>query len=145
MHDGVMTSNLDTKNSSRGDKARAKKYLVEFLPAMLAYVVVLLLVVVFGDLTSNKPSRIIWALLPIVPLVAVVWAVVRHLHRIDQFQSQLMYQSLSIGFVGAVAAAVTIGFLEIAKVNVPLAGWMIFAAGMLSWVLGNAILLQRKS
>ncbi|MEO6955773.1 MAG: hypothetical protein ABI137_03430 [Antricoccus sp.] len=140
-----MTSNLDTKNSSRGDKARAKKYLVEFLPAMLAYVVVLLLVVVFGDLTSNKPSRIIWALLPIVPLVAVVWAVVRHLHRIDQFQSQLMYQSLSIGFVGAVAAAVTIGFLEIAKVNVPLAGWMIFAAGMLSWVLGNAILLQRKS
>ncbi|MEO6956704.1 MAG: hypothetical protein ABI137_08175, partial [Antricoccus sp.] len=113
-----MTSNLDTKNSSRGDKARAKKYLVEFLPAMLAYVVVLLLVLVFGDLTSNKPSRIIWALLPIVPLVAVVWAVVRHLHRIDQFQSQLMYRGLSIGFVGAVAAAVTIGFLEIAKVNV---------------------------
>lgn len=145
MHDGFMTSNLDTKTASHGDKARAKKYLFEFLPAMLAYAVVLVLVLIFGDLTGNKPSRIIWALLPILPLIAVVWAVVRHLHRIDQFQSQLMYQGLSIGFVGAVAAAVTIGFLEVAKVNVPLAGWIIFGTGMLSWVLGNAILLQRKS
>lgn len=145
MHDGVMTSNLDIKSSSRGDKARAKKYLVEFLPAMVAYVVVLILVLAFGDLTGNKPSRIIWALLPIVPLVAVVWAFVRHLHRIDQFQSQLIYQGLSIGFVGAIAAGITIGFLEVARVSVPLTGWIIFGAAMLSWVLGYAILLLRKS
>lgn len=145
MHDGVMTSNLDIRSSSRGDRARAKKYLIEFLPAILAYVVVLIVVFVFGDLASSKPSRIIWALLPIAPLVAVVWAFVRHLHRIDQFQSQLIYQGLSIGFVGAIAAAATTGFLEFANVSVPLTGWIILAAGMLSWVLGYAILLLRKS
>lgn len=140
-----MTSKLDTRTASRGDQARAKKYLTEFLPAMASYVIVVIIVVVFGDLESNKPSRLIWAVLPVLPLIAVIWAVVRHLQRIDEYQSRTAYQGLSIGFVGAIIAAMTIGFLQIAGIDIPVAGWMIVSAAMASWVLGYAAILVRKS
>ena len=130
-----MTSKLDTRTSS-GDRARARAYLRDFLPGMVGYVVVLPLVIRFGGLDGTAGSRWIWALLPIVPLGWVALAGFRHLRRIDEYQQRRMLQALSIGFVVAMFAALTVGLLSMAGLDLPAAGWIIFGAGMAAWALG---------
>lgn len=118
--------------------------MIDFFPTMAAYVVVLVLVVTFGGMDGNNPTRFAWALLPVIPLAWVIWAIVRHLRRIDELQSRQTYQGLSVGFGAAMLAAVTTGFLAIAGLDLRFSGWIIFAIGMLGWVLGQAILAGRN-
>ena len=135
-----MTRKLDTSkvDSSRGDRARAKAYFREFVPGMVGYVVVLVFVLIFGDLDGTSPWRFVWAILPVLPLLLVLRAVSRHLRRIDEFQQHQLLQGLGIGFAVAMIAAVSVGFLGIAGLDMRLAGWIIFAAGMAGWVVGAA-------
>ncbi|WP_146135306.1 hypothetical protein [Antricoccus suffuscus] len=139
-----MTSNLDTTRASNGDRTRAKRFMTDFLPAMAAYVVILVVVVLFGGLDGNSPARFVWAVLPIIPLAWVIWAMARHLRRIDELQSRQTYQGLSIGFGAAMLAAVTAGFLGIAGLDMRLGGWVIFVVGMLGWAVGQAVLAGRN-
>jgi len=135
-----MTRKLDTSkvDSSRGDRARAKAYFREFVPGMVGYVVVLVVVLIFGDLDGTSPWRFVWAILPVLPLLLVLRAVSRHLRRIDEFQQHQLLQGLGIGFAVAMIAAVTVGFLGIAGLDMRFAGWIIFAAGMTGWIVGSA-------
>ena len=136
-----MTRKLDTSHDgtpSRGDKARAKTYVREFVPGMVGYCVVLVLVLVFGDLDGTSSWRFVWAILPVLPLLLVLRAVSRHLRRVDEFQQHQLLQGLGIGFAVAMVAAVTLGFLGIAGMDMRLAGWFIFAAGMAGWIVGSA-------
>ena len=61
----MMTSNLDKSDRSDGDRAKARAYVREFIPAMLAYCVVIVLVLTFGDLDGSSPWRFVWAVLPV--------------------------------------------------------------------------------
>lgn len=131
-----MTSKLDTRTSS-GDRARARAYLRDFLPGMVGYVVVLPLVIHFGGLGGTAPSRWVWALLPLIPLAWVAVAVLRHLRRVDEYQQRQLLQGLSIGFVVAMLAALTVGLLSMAGLDLPSAGWIIFGAGMAAWALST--------
>jgi O-antigen/teichoic acid export membrane protein len=131
------TSKLDT-TPSRGDRARAKAYVREFVPGMVGYCVVLVLVLIFGNLDGTSPWRFVWAILPVLPLLLVLRAVSRHLRRVDEFQQHQVLQGLGIGFAVAMIAAVTVGFLGIAGLDMRLAGWIIFAAGMAGWIVGGA-------
>jgi hypothetical protein len=135
-----MTRKLDTskRDTSRGDRARARAYLREFVPGMVGYCVVLVLVLIFGDLDGTSPWRYVWAILPVLPLFLVLRAVSRHLRRVDEFQQHQLLQGLGIGFAVAMIAAVTVGFLGIAGLDMRLAGWIIFAAGMAGWIVGSA-------
>jgi hypothetical protein len=105
---------------------------------MVGYAIVLVVVLIFGDLDGTSPWRFLWAILPVLPLFLVVRAVSRHLRRIDEFQQHQTLQGLGIGFAVAMIAAVTVGFLGIAGLDMRLAGWIIFAAGMLGWSIGSA-------
>jgi len=135
-----MTRKLDTSkvDSSRGDRARAKAYFREFIPGMVGYAVVLVLVLIFGDLDGTSPWRFVWAILPVLPLLLVLRAVSRHLRRVDEFQQHQLLQGLGIGFAVAMIAAVTVGFLGIAGLDMRIAGWIIFASGMAGWIIGSA-------
>lgn len=82
-----MTSPLDTTTPSRGDRMRQRSFLREFLPAMAAYVLVLVPVLTFGRLDGTQPWRFAWALLPVVPMAWLIRAVSRHLTRSDEYHS----------------------------------------------------------
>ena len=92
-----MTSFLDS-SSSAGDRARTRAYLRDFLPAMAAYGVLLAAVLTFGGLDGHSPSRYAWALVPVLPALGVVRAVLRHLHRIDDYQQLVLLRGLGTGF-----------------------------------------------
>ncbi|GAA2008855.1 hypothetical protein J2S58_002067 [Nakamurella flavida] len=133
-----MTTDLDSSVRSRGDRDRARAYLREFLPPMLAYVVVMPLVTVFGGLDGTSGWRFVWALLPVVPLLWAAVAVVRHLRRVDELQHRLLLGGLAWGFAAAMGAAVILGLLRFAGVDIVFDTWLVFAAGMMGWVAAAA-------
>ena len=139
----MMTSDLDNPGSSRGDRARTRAYLIDFLPGIIGYLAVLALVVAFGDLDGSSPWRFLWAVLPVIPALWCLRAVARHIGRIDDYQQRLLLKGIVIGFGVAMITAVTIGFLGIAGMETRFAGWIIFVAGMLGWIVGAAVSAKR--
>lgn len=62
---------------------------------MVAYGIVLTAVLIWGHLDGQSSWRYLWALLPVVPAVWIVRAVVRHVRRIDDYQRLLQLQGLA--------------------------------------------------
>ena len=120
---------------------RARAYLLDFLPAMAGYVVVLVAVVVWGDLDGTSGWRFGWALLPLIPALLVVRAVVRHLRRVDEYQRDLLLAGLGTGFAVAMMVAVTLGFLGVAGFSLShgLSGWIVYGAGMSGWLVAGLV------
>ena len=104
---------------------------------------VLALAVRFGNLDGSSPWRFLWAVLPVIPALWCLRAVARHIGRIDDYQQRLLLKGIGVGFGVAMITAVTVGFLGIAGMDTRLAGWTIFAAGMLGWVVGAAVSAKR--
>jgi len=134
-----MTNKLDSSDRSEGDRARSRAYQLEFWPGILAYAVVLTGVLLWGDLEGDSPLRFLWAVLPVIPALWIVRAVLRHVGRIDDYQRVLLLQALGGGFAVAMIASVTMAFLEIAGLTVPGVGWIIYSAGMLGWIITGAV------
>ena len=134
-----MTNKLDSSDRSEGDRARSRAYQLEFWPGILAYAVVLTGVLLWGDLEGDSPLRFLWAVLPVIPALWIVRAVLRHVGRTDDYQRVLLLQALGGGFAVAMIASVTMAFLEIAGLAVPGVGWIIYSAGMLGWIITGAV------
>jgi len=137
MDDQVMTSDLDKTSRSEGDRARARAYYWDFWPSMVAYGLTLTAVLIWGHLDGQSPSRYLWALVPVLPMLWTVRAVMRHLTRIDDYQRLLLLKGLAVGFAVAMIASITMGFLGIAGLRTPAAGWIIFGTGMLGWLIAG--------
>ena len=140
-----MTSDLDTRGTSRGDRARSHAYLREFVPAIAAYAVAVVAVGTWGGLDGDSPWRYAWALLPVVPVVLVVRAVVRALRRADEYARLLQLTDLAAAFAVAMVAAVALGMLAIAgaPLRAELLPWLVFGAGMLTWAVRGALSARR--
>lgn len=140
-----MTSKLDTAvDRSVGDRRRARAYLTEFSLALAAYAVVLVLVIAFGDLDGTSRWRFLWAVLPVLPALAMLRAAMRHVQRVDELQRALLLQGLAVGFAATCVAAVTLGLLEAAGLD--LAGstaWLVYGVGMVAWGVASLVLSRR--
>ncbi|UQU66670.1 hypothetical protein COUCH_10565 [Couchioplanes caeruleus] len=134
-----MTSELDTSVPSRRDRARAVAYIRDLAPAMAAYVVAIVVVVAWGHLDGESPWRFVWALLPVLPVLGVVRAVVRGLRRSDEYAQLIQLRGLAVGFAVAMVAYVVLGMLTIAGLSTPAGPWIAFGAGMVSWAAATAI------
>lgn len=129
-----MTNNLDTQAPSAGDRAVSRAYHLEFWPGMIGYALVLMAVLTWGDLDGTSPWRFAWAVLPVLPLLWIVRALLRHIRRIDDYQRFLLLQGLGVGFAVAMVSAVTVAFLNSAGLDLP-HGWIIYGMGMLGWAV----------
>ena len=138
MQDHGMTNDLDRTSRSEGDRTRARAYHWDFWPSMVAYGLVLTAVLIWGHLDGQSPWRYLWALVPVVPTIWTVRAVGRHVTRIDDYQRLLLLKGLAAGFAVAMIASLTMGFLGIAGLRTPAAGWIIYSAGMLGWLIASA-------
>lgn len=138
-----MTSNLDRHGASRGDKARSRAYARDFIPGMIGYCVLLVVVVLFGDLDGTSNWRFVWALLPVLPMIWVVRALIRHFRRIDDYQRGRLLEAMAVGFAVAMMSAITLGFLAIAGLDMRFAGWIIYVAGMAGWLIASSLVAKR--
>jgi hypothetical protein len=110
---------------------------------MLGYGLVLTAVLVWGHLDGSSPWRFGWALLPVVPALWTVRAVLRHVRRIDDYQRLLLLQGLGVGFAISMIASLTLGFLAIAGLPMRGAGWIVYGAGMLGWLVAGRLVEKR--
>lgn len=126
---------MATEGTSTIERANNRRYAWEFGLSMLAYAVVLVVAMTLYDEAASDARNLALVLLPVVPALGVAWACIRMVHRADEYLRSVHLEGLSIGFVLAMVAAVTLGFLEIV-VPVRGTGWIVYGVGMAGWAVG---------
>lgn len=94
-----------------------RRYLREFLPAMLGYVLALpVSIVLLLRVDLSMAGEVIVALLPVLPMVFVVRAMLRHMQRQDELQQRIELQAVAITCAAIGMASFSLGFLQNARV-----------------------------
>jgi hypothetical protein len=106
-------------------RAEARRYAREFFPAMLAYVLVLLLVWPLVEHVHATPARVAIALLPMLPVAFVVRAMARLVLASDELERRLQLEAISIASLGVGLLTFAAGFLQAAGVLHLQAGLML--------------------
>jgi hypothetical protein len=92
--------------------ANSKRYMREFLPAMMVYA---LMVIVSVWLVKHQiyPSlRIVFALLPMIPALFAMWAAIRYFRGLDELQRRIQFEGVAFGFLATCLIFLTWGFLQ---------------------------------
>jgi hypothetical protein len=96
------------------EKRVARTYRLELGLSMAVYVVLLFAAIHYGRPMPDSTLRTIILVLPMTGFFLAIWAVARHLGRVDEYMRRTLLETYAIG--AAVTAAVTFsyGFLETA-------------------------------
>lgn len=78
-------------------RAVHKRYLRELLPAMLAYVILILFSVSWLKTLEGTAARTAVTLLPVIPIAFVIRAMVRVIRDQDEFERRIDLESIAIG------------------------------------------------
>lgn len=132
-----MQSSHDSKTEFEQQVGSA--YTRDFLPAVIGYVVVTLLVSFFVDFDDPAWWKYALAVTPLVPALWGVRAIRRHLGRIDEMQQNIQLKALATGFAVSMVVSLTVGFLALADLDINSWGpWIIYSAGMAGWAVTAA-------
>jgi hypothetical protein len=74
-----------------------KRYLREFFPAMVAYMVVLFVSVGWLETLQGTAARTVVTLLPVIPIAFVIRAMVRVIRDQDEFERRIDLEAIAIG------------------------------------------------
>lgn len=107
------------KNETKGKlKEVGKRYNRELIGSIVAYAILLVVVIYLVDGPfENSNFRYILVVLPMLPVVFTVRAIVRYLNDTDELERELQLKSLAISLAGTAFITFTYGFLE--RVGLP--------------------------
>lgn len=105
-----------------------RRYYIEFLPAMTAYMLILLFAWHPILRIQSVPLRALGALLPVLPTVFVVRAIFRRVVGGDELERRISLESLAIASTVVGLGSFAVAFQVIAKIIAP-------SADVLIWVL----------
>jgi hypothetical protein len=100
-------------------RAVHKRYLREFFPAMLAYVILILLSVSWLKTLEGTAARTVVTLLPVIPIAFVIRAMVRVIRDQDEFERRIDLEAIAIGGAIGGFGFFTYGMLLNAQVIAP--------------------------
>jgi len=122
----------------------SKQYTRRFIIGMIAYLVVLpISLVVLNQLPDvSSIIRLIIALLPVLPAIFMMWAMVQHVRALDELQQRIQLEafSWSLGATGLVTF--TLGFAENAGVSSIGLIWVL-PMTIFFWQIGQMIARRR--
>jgi hypothetical protein len=119
-----------------------KRYLREFLPAMMVYAVMVMVSVWLLKHQVDPSLRILCAILPVIPALFAMWAVIRYFRGLDELQRRIQFEGLAFGFLATCLVSLTWGFLQ--NAGLPHADIIWVAPGLIfSWGVGACIAKQR--
>lgn len=107
-----------------------KRYLREFLPAMAGYVVLIGAFSVFASRIASVAGRVALALLPLLPILLAIRAMVRVLRDQDELERRIDLESFAIA-----AMATGFGFFSFGLVLTAGVGWQVHADVVAIWVM----------
>jgi len=111
-------------------RAVHKRYLREFIPAMLAYVALILLFGTLGPKTEGMAWRVLLALLPLLPVALVIRAIVRVIRDQDELERRIDLEAIAIAAMSTGFGYFSFGLLLSAGV-----GWEVGADAVAVWVM----------
>lgn len=94
----------------------ARRYMKEFLPAMAAYVVVLMLSVWALRHVEATALRILLALAPAIPVAAAARAIVRFVRGSDELDRSILLEAFALAALVLTMGAFSLGLLVMADV-----------------------------
>lgn len=97
-------------------RANQRRYLREFFPAMLAYLVMVFAFKPLLGMVDSNLLRALIALLPVAPIVFVVRAMVRKLLDGDELEQRMQLEAISIASISVGLLSFAAGFLHVAGV-----------------------------
>ncbi|KZC38395.1 MULTISPECIES: hypothetical protein [Rhodanobacter] len=111
-------------------RAVHKRYLREFFPAMLAYVVLIVLSGLLLPKLASLPWRVGLALLPLLPIVLAIRAMVRVVRDQDELERRIDLESFAIAAMATGFGFFSFGLLLLADV-----GWQVRGGTVAIWVM----------
>jgi hypothetical protein len=111
-------------------RAVHKRYLREFIPAMSAYVLLVLLYGVLMRRTEAMPWRVVLAVLPLLPIVLVIRAIVRVIRDQDELERRIDLEAIAIAAMSTGFGYFSFGFLLNADI-----GLKVTSADVAIWVM----------
>ena len=127
---------MEQRPKTEHERQIGRAYYRDFAPAIVGYTVATFAIAFLVDFETAGWWKYIAAMVPVVPALWAVRAIGRHLSRIDEMHQMNLLVALAAGFGVAMVAALTIGFLSIAGLDVnPWGPWLIFGIGMTAWTL----------
>jgi len=122
--------------------ANAKRYLKEFLTAMLAYTLMVPVSIWLVRGHEQSSLRFLFAVLPVIPSAFAMWAAIRAFRRMDELQRRIQFEGMAFAFLGTALLCLTWGFLQ--NAGLPHAD-VIWVAPLLIalWGLGLSIASRR--
>lgn len=115
--EGMSYEGMDGYKQEDGMNPLTRRYLREFIPAMVGYTLVLpLSIVLLLKLHMPVALQAVVALLPVVPMIFVVRAMLRHMLRQDELQQRIELQAVAITCAVIGMASFSLGFLQNVRV-----------------------------
>ncbi len=131
-----------TKSSS--DVARDRAAFRDAVPAIVTLLVVQGSLVVLDPDDGSRVRNVVWSLLPLLPVLWLVYAQLRSLRRSDEYQRIVQLEAMAIGFATVIVAALVGGLLDAAGIGDARQSLQItFIAGIVSWIAALAIKTRR--
>ncbi|WP_254422915.1 hypothetical protein [Rhodanobacter sp. B05] len=129
---GVGTVWLLCARFSRSEPMRAvhKRYLREFFPAMLGYVVLILMYGVLVPRTGSVAARAVLAILPLLPIVLLIRAMIRVIRDQDELERRIDLEAIAIAAMSTAFGFFSFGLLLSAGI-----GWKVAPDAVAIWVL----------
>ena len=120
----------------------SRRYAIRFGASMAAYVVLLVLAVIWATNIRDSPWRFVAMALPVPALLAVTWAVMMYVREADEFQSRSLVESLAIAFAGGSLTTFTYGLMQI--VGAPALNWtFVWVVYATWWIVSSAVVSRR--
>lgn len=119
-----------------------RPYFRELGGSLVAYVVLLVgSILVLKQGVPAAPWRELLALAPMLAGIAICWAIVRELRRMDELQMRIQLEALGFAFAGTALVSFSYGFLE--GLDYPrLSMFTLWPLMAVLWVVG--LLLARR-
>jgi len=116
-----------------------RRYAVELGSCFLAYAGLLWLSLTLLRRDLVPPAwQVPIALPPMLPGIAMVWAVLRQLRRMDELQRRLQLEALAFAYCGTALTTFSYGFLEHVGFS-PVSMWAVWPLMGVLWVVGQGI------
>jgi hypothetical protein len=132
-----MTSDLDSGGESTIEIRRRRIFRVRIWVGVGCFLLANFALYLWGN--GAGPWRIVWAVLPLLPVVWIVIVTVLRVRQMDEYQVKLFFPGLAVGFSLSMVTAITLGTFNAAGFSVPNGGWAVALVGILAWEVTNLV------
>lgn len=106
-----MRTQAEPKFSAAERKAGAA-YLRELFGSIAVYAALLVPSIIYGPALAAGPLKTVVLTCPMIGFVLMIWAIARHIGRMDEYQRILMLETFALAAAATAAVTFTYGFME---------------------------------